>query len=103
MLTNIDQGELRGHERRKDFFQERGTRAFFQNFSRGAQKWQNLLLPLETKKTTFFSKIFKISCHPFRQNLPVPPFDTHLRGRNMVNIHNLLTALLGWDKLSNDC
>ena len=23
-----------------------------------------------------------------------------LRGRNMVNIHNQLTALLGWDKLS---
>jgi len=26
-----------------------------------------------------------------------------LRGRNMVNIHNQLTALLGWDKLSSDC
>jgi len=26
-----------------------------------------------------------------------------LRGRNMVNIHNPLTALLGWDKLSSDC
>jgi len=26
-----------------------------------------------------------------------------LRERNIVNIHNLLTALLRWDKLSNDC
>jgi len=28
-----------------------------------------------------------------------------LRGRNMVNmnIHNPLTASLGWDKLSSDC
>jgi len=25
------------------------------------------------------------------------------RGRNMVDIHNPLTALLGWDKLSSDC
>jgi len=26
-----------------------------------------------------------------------------LRGRNMINIHNQLTALLGLDKLSSDC
>jgi len=26
-----------------------------------------------------------------------------LRGRSMVNIHNQLTALFGWDKLSSDC
>jgi len=26
-----------------------------------------------------------------------------LRGRNIVNIHNPLTALLRWDKLSSDC
>jgi len=26
-----------------------------------------------------------------------------LRGHNMVNIHNPLTALLSWDKLSSDC
>jgi len=26
-----------------------------------------------------------------------------LRGRHMVNIHNQLTALLDWDKLSSDC
>jgi len=26
-----------------------------------------------------------------------------VRGRNMVNIHIPLTALLGWDKLSGDC
>jgi len=31
--------------------------------------------------------------------------DRRLRGRNMVNmnIHNPLTASLGWDKLSSDC
>jgi len=27
----------------------------------------------------------------------------HLRERNVVNIHNQLTALLGWDTLSSDC
>jgi len=26
-----------------------------------------------------------------------------LHGRNMLNIRNPLTALLGWDKLSSDC
>jgi len=26
-----------------------------------------------------------------------------LRGRNMINIHNPLTVLLGWDTLSFDC
>jgi len=26
-----------------------------------------------------------------------------LLGRNMLNIRNPLTALLGWDKLSSDC
>ena len=25
-----------------------------------------------------------------------------LRGRNIINIHNPLTELLGWDKLSSD-
>jgi len=31
--------------------------------------------------------------------------DRRLRGRNMVNlnIHNPLTASLGWDKLTSDC
>jgi len=31
------------------------------------------------------------------------PRPRRLRGRNMVNIHNQLIALLGWDKLSSDC
>jgi len=26
-----------------------------------------------------------------------------LRGRNIININNPLTAPLGWDKLSSDC
>jgi len=26
-----------------------------------------------------------------------------LRGRNMLNIRNPVTALPGWDKLSSDC
>jgi len=29
--------------------------------------------------------------------------DQDLRGRNMLNIRNPLTTLLGWEKLSSDC
>jgi len=31
------------------------------------------------------------------------PRPRRLRGRNMVNIHNQLTPLLGWDKHSSEC
>ena len=60
MLTNIDQGDLREHGRREDFFQEVGTRGFFQIFVGEAKRGKICLFPLVTKKTTFFAKIFKI-------------------------------------------
>jgi len=40
---------------------------FSKSFSRGGQKWSNLFLPLENKKTAFVAKIFKF----------LPPSDTH--------------------------
>jgi len=53
------------HGRRKDFSKEGGgPSGFFQNVSDG-QKWWNLFLSLETKKTAF---LLKNSC---------PPPDTH--------------------------
>jgi len=33
----------------------------------------------------------------------LPNIDSGLRGRNMVSIHNPITALHYWDKLSSDC
>jgi len=44
---------------RKDFFQG-GVRGFFRNFSRGRKSGETCFFPLESKKTTFFAKIFKI-------------------------------------------
>jgi len=55
------------------FSRGEGTRVFFQNSSRGAQKWWNCFFPLETRKTTFFDEIFKIQWD-FR---PPPLSDAH--------------------------
>ena len=77
-----------------------GTRVFFQSFSRGAKSGKICFFLLETKKTIFFAKFFKIQGGP---RSPCRPSDVHVRGRNMVKIHNPLTALLGWDKLSSVC
>jgi len=73
MLTNTDQGDLRGHGRRKDFCKEGGTMGFFQNFSRGCQKWQNLHSLIQNYEKKLFAKIFNIqgvsrpSPPPFRR------------------------------------
>jgi len=73
----------------------------FSNIFLGAAKSGKIcFFPLETKKTFFFAKIFKIQGGP---RSPYPPSDAHVRGHNMVKIHNPLTALLGWGKLSSDC
>jgi len=45
------------HGRRKDLFLERATRRFFQKFSRGGQKWQNLFFPTP-KKSNLFLLVF---------------------------------------------
>jgi len=41
-------------------FSRGDTRWFFQNFYRGAKSGEICFFPLETKKTTFFAKMFKI-------------------------------------------
>ena len=46
MLKNIDQGDLRGHGRRKDF-SGRGTKGFFENFSWG-EKVADLFFPTQS-------------------------------------------------------
>jgi len=69
MLTNIDQGDLRGHRRQKDFFKKGDTKRFFQNFSRRCQKWQNLLFFTRNYENNFFCKNFQSPGGP-RPSLP---------------------------------
>ena len=64
------------HGRRKDFFQRRATRGFFQNFSEGGRKVAKIFFPLETRKTTFFCWNFKnagagLPCPPYRRATPM--------------------------------
>ena len=73
---------------------------FSKIFLAEAKSGKICFFPLETKKKTFLLKFSKSNGV---QALPCPPSDAHVRRRNMVNIHNPLTALLGWDKLSSDC
>jgi len=65
MLTNIDQGDLRGHGHRKDFFKEGALGDFSKiflgdaksgkiNFSRGCQKWQNLRFLIRNYENNLF-------------------------------------------------
>ena len=61
------------HGCRKDF-NAGATRRFSQKFSGGGQNWWNLFfLPLETKRTTFFAKNFKIQGGKVP---PAPPLST---------------------------
>jgi len=99
MLTNIDQGDLRGHGRRKDF----SRRGALEDFSK------IFLGEVKSDKICFFhSKLrkqhFLLRFSKSRGSKALPaPLRRHQRGCNTVNIHNPLTALLGWDKLSSDC
>jgi len=72
MLTNIDQGGQRRCGRQTDFPRE-ATRGFFQNLSRGSKSSKICFFPLETKKTTFFAKMFKIQGGAWP---PLSPFRT---------------------------
>jgi len=47
------------HGRREDFFHGRAARAFFQNFSRGGQKWQNLFFSHSKLRKQRFLQKFK--------------------------------------------
>ena len=69
MLKNIDQGDRRGHGRRKDF--SRGAPGDFSKiFLGGAKSGKIYFFPLETKKTMFFAKSFKIQGGPRSLCLP---------------------------------
>ena len=90
MLKNIDQGDLRGHGRRKDF--SGGALGDSSKIFLGGPKVVKFLFSLsKLRKQSFLQKIFKIQnfCKNFQNT------DAHVRGFNMVNIHNPLTALLG--------
>jgi len=101
---NVDKYKPKGNGRRKDFFPGGGTRGFFQIFSKGGQKLWNLFFPTWNNENTFFCWIFQLPGCPWPPSLhPPTTMPKGLRGRNMVNIHNPLTALLGCDKLSSDC
>ena len=92
MLTTIDQGDLRGHGRRKDSFQGGalgGTKVAKFVFSHAKLKKQPFLLKF-SKSTDVWSPLAP---------LPTPMYVD----ATFVNIRNPLTALLGWDKLSSDC
>jgi len=58
-----------------DFFQG-WTKGLFLNFSRGAKSVKICFFPLETKKTTFFDKNFKIqgALAPLPPLAPLPHF-----------------------------
>jgi len=78
-----------------------GARVFFQNFSRGGTKVAKFVFSRsKLRKQYFFAKMFKIQGGP---RSPCPLSNAHVRGRNMVKIHNPLAALLGWDKVGSDC
>jgi len=68
----------------EEFLPGGSTWRFFQNFSRGDKICEICFFPLETKKTTFFAKIFKI------QEGQVPPSDAH--GRGLFQCAHLLTV-----------
>jgi len=51
------------------------TRVFFQNFSRGGQKWRKLNFPLKTKKIIFLC--WKFQNLGGASALPSPPSDAH--------------------------
>ena len=63
-------------------FSRRGTRGFFQNFSRGTKSGEICFFPLKTKKTTFF-------CYEFQNPIGVkahlpPPSPTPMEHTHMV-------------------